>query len=331
MTPVTKKLLSPRELSAVLVTALEGAGLSVAPGFDGGSRPMQMRVDGKLFRVFLWNIRTGGATRNVEEYRVQTRRPADVPLLVPRKRTLVLGYHAALDVFAGWDPRSHPNPGRSSSLQVPLSLLEEAASAGIAARTRKVRRGNEVVIAFAPAAIATYLDVAPTLPPPRASASAMKAWARAGSGEEVPEVDLPKGGPRREVLRHVRVKIRDQRFRSSVINVYRGRCAFCGIGAGLIEAAHIQGVGKGGPDEIDNGLAACPTHHLAFDRGFLVVRKGGAIEVNRKRLREEGAGAAEAKALKAGLFSTLKVPAAKRLRPSEVRLAAHRQRWLSPY
>lgn len=330
MTGMAKKLLSSRELSAVLVAALKGESLSVAPGFDGGSRPMRMRIDGKAFRVFLWNIRTGGATRDVEEYRVQTRRPADVPLLVPRRRTLVLGYHAELDVFAGWDPRSHPNPGRSSSLQVPLSLLKEGASEGIAARARKVRRGSEVVIAFAPAAIATYLEVAPTLPPPRANARAMKAWARTGSGEEVPGVDLPKGRSRREVLRQVRVKIRDQRFRSSVINAYRGRCAFCGFGAGLIEAGHIQGVGEGGPDEIDNGLAVCPTHHLAFDRGFLVVRKGGAIEVNRKRLREEGASAAEAAALKAGLLSTLKVPAAKGRRPSTALLAAHRRRWLSP-
>ncbi len=290
---------------------------------------MLMRIDGQSFRVFLWNITPGGATRSEEEYRVQTRRPASVPLLVPRRRTLVLGYHDALDVFAGWDPRSHPNPGTSSSLQVPLSSLQEAAVEGIASRTRKVSKGTEVVIAFSPAAIGTYLEIAPSLPSPRTSEKDMRAWARAGSGEEALEKDLPRGRVRREVIRQVREKVRDQRFRSGVNHAYRGRCAFCGLGVGLIEAAHIHGVKEGGPDEIDNGLCVCPTHHLAFDRGLLLVGEGGTIEVNRQRLKERGASPAEIAALKSGLFRVLKVPVAKKWRPASVRLTAHRERWLS--
>jgi hypothetical protein len=88
-------------------------------------------------------------------------------------------------------------------------------------------------------------------------------------------------------------------------------------------------VGEGGTDEIANGLSACPTHHLAFDRGLLFVGEGGAVEVNRRRLRKLGARPTEIAALKSGLFRTLKVPVAGRLHPDPARLAAHRQRWLS--
>ena len=70
---------------------------------------------------------------------------------------------------------------------------------------------------------------------------------------------------------------RDARFRSSVVSVWGHRCAFCGFQVQLdnadlgLEAAHIQWCQFGGPDTIDNGLACCSIHHLAFDRGAVTI------------------------------------------------------------
>jgi len=239
---------------------------------------------------------------------------------------LLLGYHDQFKAFGGWDPRFHPNPGVSSSLQVHVSQLEEAVANGMAARTRNVDLGIEVVMAFVPGAIRTYLEVAVKLPPPGTSAAEMATWARAGSGEEDGEGALPTG-PRKEAVRQVRIKVRDTRFRATISRIYGGRCAFCGLGASLIEAAHIMGVGEGGSDEVTNGVALCPNHHAAFDKGLLLVGEDGRIIVNRRRLVDLNVSKSEIAALGRGLLAKARTPAAKRFHPDAKLLATHRERW----
>jgi hypothetical protein len=319
--------LSAAQLTKVLVATLTDEGFGVSVGSSFHARPVALWIDDEPVRVFLWNIRHGGKKRNPDEYRVQTTRPARIRLLDPRHRTLLLGYHPELKVFSGWDPRCHPNPGVSSSLQVQLSQLGEAALNGMSSRTRKVDKGNEVVVAFAPAAIRAYLDIASTMPRPGAAQSYVRAWARAGSGEEVKPTDLPKAAARQEVIRQVVEKVRDAQFRKSIRRIYRGRCAFCGLGASLIEAAHILGVGEGGIDDVTNGMALCPTHHSAFDQGLLLVDEMGAVVVNRGRLVERGATPAEIAGLKRTLVGKMKTPAGSRFRPDPDLLAAHWERW----
>ncbi|WP_420616219.1 HNH endonuclease [Candidatus Palauibacter sp.] len=48
-----------------------------------------------------------------------------------------------------------------------------------------------------------------------------------------------------------------------------------------VEAAHIQWHSHAGPDEVANGLALCPLHHEALDRGALGLaeRKGTGLNV----------------------------------------------------
>lgn len=311
-----------------LVTGIEDAGCAVRQGFEPNDRPFRLVIDSKPYRVFLWRITPGGRTRSEEEYRVQTTRPGDTPLFDPDQRTLLLGYREELDVFAAWDARSHPNPGNSSSLQVPLILLRAAAVEGIASQTRRVTGTIEVVVAFQPEAIGTYLEMLPKQPPPGAGPTEMSAWARAGSGEEAPIEELPADVERRELIHEVKVKARDQRFRTKVVKAYEGRCAFCGLDSGLIEAAHIRGVGEGGPDLIANGLGVCPTHHAAFDRGMLIVDEGYAIVVNEHRLKIRGASDKDVERFRQGLLSSLRLPGAETNMPSPERLTAHRERWL---
>jgi putative restriction endonuclease len=197
----------------------------------------------------------------------------------------------------------------------------------MSSRTREVDRGTEVVVAFAPGAIRAYLEIASKLPRPGTAESYMSAWARAGTGEEVKPADFPEAAARQEVLRLVTEKVREARFRKSIPRIYQGRCAFCGLGAGLIEAAHILGVGEGGLDEVTNGMALCPTHHSAFDKGLLLVSATGDVVVNRGRLFERGASQAEIASLRRTLAGKVRVPVSTRFRPDPDLLGAHWKRW----
>lgn len=319
--------LSTAQLTNVLVATLVNEGFRCSVGSNLRARPVALRLDDQPVRVFLWNIRHGGEKRKSDEYRVQTTRPARVRLQLRGHRTWLLGYDSDLKVFSGWDPRFHENPGVSSSLQVQLSHLEEATVNGMASRARRVDRGSEVVVDFTPGSIRSYLEISSKLPPPRAAESYARAWARAGTGEEVGPADLPKAAARREVIRLVTKKVRDARFREAISRIYRGRCAFCGLGAGLTEAAHIHGVGEGGLDNVKNGLALCPTHHTAFDKGLLLVDEAGAVVVNRGRLIQHGASRDEIASLKRTLVDKARVPVSSRIRPDPDLLAAHWARW----
>ncbi|MDX6624751.1 MAG: hypothetical protein QOE75_2683 [Solirubrobacterales bacterium] len=66
------------------------------------------------------------------------------------------------------------------------------------------------------------------------------------------QLETPVSTPIRAVLPlSIEIKVRDERFRRRAINAYGGhggRCAFCGLDSGLVEAAHIQAVSAGGPD-----------------------------------------------------------------------------------
>ena len=87
--------------------------------------------------------------------------------------------------------------------------------------------------------------------------------ATAGTGEEL---ELPHEGEAR--LRRLVGRLeRSTAFRQDVLAAYGHRCAISGLSAdgieGLVEAAHIRGVGRPefGPDHITNGIALTPTLH----------------------------------------------------------------------
>lgn len=311
-----------------LVRGIEDGGGAVAPGFEVQRQPMHISIDGVRYRVFSWEITHGGKGRHPDEYRVQTTRPGEAPFLSPGERTLLIGYYDELDVFAAWDARRHPSPSTSASLQVRLPVLREAAEEGFASHQRPIGGETEVVVAFQPEATATYLEMAARLPAPGASTADVEATAKAAGGESVPVAELPEDVERRREIREIEEKVRDHRFRRQVIAAYGGRCAFCGLGGGLAQAAHIEGVGAGGPDLVVNGLGACPTHHAAFDRGLITVRAGNVIEVNEDELRARGCDEGEVASFRAALFDSLALPAAAASHPDPERLAAHRERWL---
>lgn len=327
--------LSHRKLGALLVLSLEHAGLKAEEQTGPDARPLLLRVASPHqtwdLRVFLWNITRGGpaGVRDASEFRVQTTRPANVAFAVDDGRyTILLGYHEATGTFAAWEVRAHPNPGSSSSLQVSLPTLERARDEGFASQTRGLSEsGREIVVAFRASLVSTYLEVLPDLRVAIVGASDAVTGQVATEGYDPAPEDLPADTERRVAIRQVAQRVRDARFRSRVLAAYGDRCAFCDLDLGLIEAAHIHPVSDGGPDQIVNGVAACPTHHRALDRGLLVVQDDLTITVNTKRAAVLSFSAPDLEALTIGLRPSLRAPSQASLRPAVEHLTAQRTRW----
>jgi len=91
---------------------------------------------------------------------------------------------------------------------------------------------------------------------------------------------------RRHIIREVEQAVRVGKFRKLVLQAYDNRCAVCGLGLGLVHAAHIVPVERG-TDEPSNGIAMCPNHHAAFDRDILLIREDYSVNLN-PRLNRTG-------------------------------------------
>jgi putative restriction endonuclease len=110
--------------------------------------------------------------------------------------------------------------------------------------------------------------------------------------------------------------VRDARFGRKVIAAYSGLCAMCGLDVGLVQGAHIYPASApNSPDEAWNGLALCPTHHLAFDRHLVAVRPSDATIHYRDKMLGQYALSAAVRSLVDGTFSVLAVPPKPELRP----------------
>jgi putative restriction endonuclease len=104
----------------------------------------------------------------------------------------------------------------------------------------------------------------------------------------------PYEGPVDRATVLVSRKFRKAGFRRAVLHVYEGRCALTGMrlvnGGGRLEteAAHIMGVGDGGPDAVNNGIALSGTVHWMFDRGLIGLSDAGDILLSSKINDREG-------------------------------------------
>lgn len=110
--------------------------------------------------------------------------------------------------------------------------------------------------------------------------------------------------------------VRDARFGRNVIAAYAGLCAMCGLDVGLVQGAHIYPASApNSPDETWNGLALCPTHHVAFDRHLVgVLPYDGSIHYHDKLLSQRALSPA-VRSLIDGTYQSLAVPTRPGLRP----------------
>jgi putative restriction endonuclease len=94
-----------------------------------------------------------------------------------------------------------------------------------------------------------------------------------------------------EVL--VNRKIRDANFRWQVCEAYNDRCAVTGLriinggGRAEVQAAHTWGVGDGGPDVVQNGIALSGTIHWLFDRHLISLDPDYRLLVSHNKVPPE--------------------------------------------
>jgi hypothetical protein len=329
--------MSPEDLGHHLVEMLQRAGYSVRLAVPSlSARPLlltaQRGASSYDLRVFLWRATPGGpqGVRSAHEFRVQTTRPTGEPFLEARsagrqRYTLLLGYHEDSDVIVAWDVRAHPNPKKSSSLQVSLETIRDAAATGTGWQVRQTATRSEIVSAWRGSLIGHVLDVLPELDIALDAGDQAPGSAAGLTGEAI---DGSVDEPRQVAVQRVARFVRDARFRTVVVDAYEGACAFCGLGFGIVEAAHIRGVAEGGTDAVENGLTACPNHHEAFDRGLLIVDQAFAPIVNQRRAEALGISPHEIAWVQANLLAHLRMPSKGASSVDLGALADHYERWL---
>jgi putative restriction endonuclease len=81
-------------------------------------------------------------------------------------------------------------------------------------------------------------------------------------------------------------RTRSRAWALDVLAAWDRQCAFCGYDGQLgaapvgLGAAHVRCFTHDGPDDLDNGLAACTLDHKLLDRGALGLTAEGRVRVS---------------------------------------------------
>jgi putative restriction endonuclease len=129
------------------------------------------------------------------------------------------------------------------------------------------------------------------------------------------------------VVREVRTRVHQARFRGRVIPAYNGRCAICRLRESrLLDAAHIVGdLEPRGEPAISNGLSLCSIHHRAFDQDLVGISPDYEVRVSPLLLDEADGPMLEV--LKTFHRQAIVVPERRAWRPDRDRLAARFERF----
>lgn len=124
-------------------------------------------------------------------------------------------------------------------------------------------------------------------------------------------------------------KIRDANFRRQVCEAYDDRCAVTGLriinggGRSEVQAAHIWGVGEGGPDVVQNGIALSGTIHWLFDRHLISLTDDYQLLVSHNKVP------AELRVLFERQMDRIRLPQDIRLWPHRTYVERHRDRFMA--
>lgn len=257
---------------------------------QGEDHPFRILVgrdgDSRNLVIYIWTITSGGpaTVRPRDEFRIQIT-GVDSPLLVqPASQTLLLGWYEESGVFVAFDIQRHLTPGSSASIQVRLPALEEAVRLGFAFHRRT---NNEMVVVFTPDQFMNYVLNQVHFHRFGTHPEQVQLLAAAREAEPEPEQLAAIPAERREVVHTVRQLVRERNFRDRVLQAYQHRCTVCHMQLQLVQAAHIVPVHvPGSSDQTANGLAVCPTHHVAYDNAILTVAPNYHVLVNQSKLGE---------------------------------------------
>jgi putative restriction endonuclease len=279
--------LSKKRLFRIFEESVRDSGCGLARLSGAGEFPVRYEIAAggarHRVKVYLWNITPGGKSRPKDEYRIQI--TSGVSQFEPEAggKTLILGWFAETEAFAGWDFGYHTGPlGSSPSVQIKEQALRDAGARGFAVNRKD---SGELAISFQPEFLGTYIDQLNALHAVgkvlrEANVLEQVAIDPAAIGDS--EISAGVARPRRYAVLTTRRALRDIRFRKQVLEAYGHRCAMCGVQLGLLDAAHVIPVEHpDGSDETSNGVALCALHHRAYDRSLITFDEKYRIRVSK--------------------------------------------------
>jgi len=226
--------------------------------------------------------------------------------------------------FSTWGAATGRN-----SIQFRQGLLDEAEAVGVSAQIKRVGRLRDrwgVVLAIVPALFPFFCTELAQL------FANSEVWTQEKVGAVVQSAQRYLGAvaanagttdreptSRPTILRQILQPIRERRFAEDVLEAYGYRCAICSMDLGLLDAAHIDPVDNdGSSDDVTIGIALCPNHHRAYDRGLIDILQDGRVNINRTKLDLliEDARASALELFRSGLPSRIRFPMDSRERPS---------------
>lgn len=265
---------TPTELLDAIRDAIEQSGASCMVA-AASRHPRQLVVifpdSSRSLWVYIWNLTFGGRKSLQDEFRIQMT-SVDSPLpLNPKGDTVLMGYHADLKVFAGFDLRRHRTfTAGSPSVQIEISALRDAVDQGLALHRKA---NDEIAVGVGPEQFLAYVENAEELHSSGGDSAVFRLLRKATALKPIPASALNKlSGPRKRLVQTVSRLQRDSNFERQVLGAYGHRCAVTRIQLRLLDAAHILPVAvPGSPDHVTNGIALSPTYHRAFDRGLIYL------------------------------------------------------------
>ncbi len=234
--------------------------------------------------IYIWTLtHGGGAARPVDEYRIQLTSVTPPLPENPDGPTLLLGYEANLNCFAGFDLQKHRHfSTQSPSIQININTLREAVRDGFAF----ARKGNdEIAVGFRPDNLLSYALNCESLHESGADATVSDILTRMSRFESVAADEISfLTTERRRVVTNVSRLARKSDFRRKVTVAYDHKCCVTGLQLRLIDAAHILPVGaEGSNDSVRNGLCLSPSYHRAFDRGLIQLTEDRRMIINAQK------------------------------------------------
>jgi putative restriction endonuclease len=285
--------LDKKELLYIISQAIFDCGWNLI--YLSEKHPFKLKIfNGKesyFIKIIIYNITHGGGyKRSANEYRIQMKEPNLE--MEENYKTLILGYYSELNIFAGWDIQKHlGHPGYSSSFQIREENLSTASISGFS----PCNKGNEeIAIAFKPDMFVEYirnLEVLHAFGKSNKDFSILNEVTKDEILQNNELIDQLTIVSRKNVLRTINQKQRDNNFRSKVLRAYNYRCAFTGIQLKLVDAAHIVPVNyEKSTDDTSNGIALSSICHRAYDKGLITFNERYKIIINEievKKLQQE--------------------------------------------
>ncbi len=234
--------------------------------------------------VYCWTLTHGGRRSLQNEYRIQMT-SVESPLPInPNGHTVLLGYEPDREVFAGFDLERHRTfTGRSPSIQVDISALNDSLQDGLAFRTKS---NDEIAIGVRSDHLLFYCEHVRELHRLGDDLTHLETAERVVKTQDFTELEIQALPEKRQlVIRETARWSRSSSFTKQVLSAYENRCAVTRRKLRLVDAAHILPVTAGDQsiDNVRNGIALSPTYHRAFDRGLIflddsmVMRLNGAV------------------------------------------------------